>query len=161
MAIFEPLRRGAEEFIDSLGEGWDWLRSRSAAALTRFRRSRDEEDPALPSGDHWGLLAADLAETDDEVVVRVEAPGLEEKDLSVSIASGQLVVRGEKRHEREEKRAHYHVFESAYGSFERRFALPCAVEEHRAQARYRNGVLTVRIPRGDSAKPRRIRVTAA
>ena len=164
MGILEPLRRGAEEFIDTLGDGWDRLRERSASALTRFRRtgSEDEEDvlPALPRGDRWGLLAANVAETDDEVVVRVEAPGLEEKDFSVSVASDQLVVRGEKRLERESQEAEYHLFESAYGAFERRFRLPCPVVGDRAEARYRNGVLTVRLPRAEHARRKRIAVKA-
>ena len=163
MAIFEPLRRGAEEFIESLGEGWDWLRERSASALTRFRTTSHPNDASelAPREDSWGLLASELAETDDEVVVRIEAPGLEEEDFSVSVQDGQLVVRGEKRWEREDRRAHYHLLESAYGAFERRFPLPCAVESDRAQARYRNGVLSVRLPRREDARRRRIDVKAA
>ncbi len=164
MTILEPLRRGAEEFIDTLGEGWDWLRNRSASALTRFRPGREggEADlPALARGDGWGLLASNVAETDDEVIFRIEAPGLDEKDFSVSVVSGQLLVRGQKRYEREDERAHYHLFESAYGSFERWFELPCAVDAERAKARYRNGVLTVRMPRTEAAKRRHIHVKAA
>ncbi len=162
-AILEPLRRGAEGFIDTLGEGWDWLRDRSESALTKFRRTNKDEDdflPAMARGDGWGLLSSDIAETDDEVVVRVESPGMEEKDFSVAVESHQLVVRGEKRFEREDRNAEYHLFESAYGAFERRFPLPCAVESEHAQAKYRNGVLTVRLPRAEHARPKRIRVQA-
>lgn len=164
MAFFEPLRRGAEEVLDTLGEGWDWLRDRSASALTRFRGTHREEDRDLPAslrGDQWGLLATDIAETDDEVVVRVEAPGLEDKDFSVTVVAGQLVIRGEKRFERQDQNANYHLFESAYGAFERRLPLPCAVESDRADARYRNGVLTIRLPRAEGARRKRIRVNAA
>lgn len=165
MAIFEPIRRGAEEFFDTLGEGWEWLRNRSASALTRFRGSResrgDEELPAVLRGDSWAMLASDVAETDDQLIVRIEAPGLEEKDFSISVVADQLVVRGEKRFEREDRRAHYHLLESAYGAFERRFALPCAVDADRAEAKYRNGVLTIRLPRSVRSGPRRIRVRAA
>jgi HSP20 family protein len=163
-AIFEPLRRGAEELIDTVGEGWDWLRERGDAALTRFRRTREDEDAAPPlarSGDSWGLLASDVAETDDEVVVRIEAPGLEEKDFSVCVVADRLLVRGRKRFERQEQGAHYHLFESAYGAFERTFALPCEVDADRAQARYRRGVLTVRLPRSERSRRRRIQVEAA
>ena len=166
MSIFEPLRRGAGEFIDTLGEGWDWLRRRGASALTRFRRSgRGDEDAPVPirDGDCWGLLAANLAETDDDVFVRIEAPGLEDDDFSVSVISNELVVRGEKHFEREDKRAHYHLFESAYGAFERRFWLPCDVDADRTTARYRKGVLTIRLPRAekDRRSRRRIHVKAA
>jgi HSP20 family protein len=163
LAMLEPLRRGAEEIVDTLSEGWDRLRERSASALTRFRSSGEDKDAALAGlgrGDRWGLLSADIAETDDDVVVRVEAPGLEEKDFSVTVVDGQLVVRGEKRFEREDKKAEYHLFESAYGAFERRLPLPCSVKSDQAKARYRNGVLTVRLPRAEHAKRKRIRVTA-
>jgi HSP20 family protein len=163
MTRFEPLRRGAEEFVDTLSEGWDRLRDRSAAALTRFRGTQDEADAAFPElgrGDRWGLLSADIAQTDDDVVVRVELPGLEEKDISVTVVNDWLTVRGEKRFEREDQNAEYHLFESAYGAFERRFPLPCAVKSKRAKARYRNGVLTVRMPRAEHAKRKQIRVTA-
>jgi HSP20 family protein len=164
LTIFEPLRRGAEEFIDSLGEGWDWLRERGGAALTRFRRTREDEESSVPGtwrGDSWGLLASDVAETDDEVVVRIEAPGLEEKDFSVQVLGGHLFVRGHKRFERQEQKAHYHLFESAYGAFERAFALPCEVEADRARATYRRGVLTIRLPRSERSRRRRIQVKAA
>ena len=162
MAILEPIRRGAQEIAESLGEGWEWLRNRSAAALTRFRRSR-EDDEALPPiyrEDRWSLLPSDVAELDDEVVIRIEAPGLDEKDFSITVVAGRLVVRGQKRFERERREAHYHLFESAYGAFERSFQLPCEVDSAGAEAKYRNGVLTVRLPRAGGGKRRRIHVRA-
>lgn len=164
MQIMEPIRRGAGELIDTLSEGWDWLRSRSASALTRFTGSDDVDDASIPRsvrGTSWGLLTSDMAETDEEIVVRVEAPGLDEKDLSVVVEAGALVVRGQKRFEREDRRAEYVLLESAYGAFERRLALPCAVDADRAEAKYRNGVLTVRLPRSEEDRRRRIRVEAA
>ncbi len=163
MAILEPIRRGAHEIAESIGEGWDWLRDRSAAALTRFRRTR-EDDEALPPRyreDRWSLLPSDLVELDEEVVVRIEAPGLEEKDFSISIVAGQLVVRGQKRFERSSREGHYHLFESAYGAFERAYALPCEVDNERAEAKYKNGVLTIHLPRvGGGQRGRRIPVRA-
>lgn len=164
MTIFEPLRRGVDEVRDTLEEGWDWLRDRSASALTRFRRTRGDDDTAVLAthrGDSWGLLASDIVENDEDVVVRVEAPGLEEKDFSISVEAEQVVVRGEKLFEHEDRQAHYHLFESAYGVFERRFALPCAVDADRAEAKYRNGVLNIRLPRSEKSPRRRIRVKAA
>lgn len=164
MAIFEPLRRGAEEFIDTLGEGWEWLRDRSASALTRFRRTPQEQNSSLPDitrGDSWGLLASDVVETGDELIVRVEVPGLEEQDLTISVVNDQLVVQGQKRLERERRQAHYHLLEAAYGAFERRVGLPCSVDADHAEAKYRNGVLTVRLPRSEKHRARRIRVKGA
>ncbi len=161
MAIFEPLRRGAEELIETLGDGWQWLRDRGASALTRFRDDDVPDGPLASRADSWGLLASEVAETDDEIVVRVEAPGLDEKDISVTVVSGQLVVRGRKRFEREDRGARYHLFESAYGAFERRLALPCAVDADRARAHYRSGVLTIRLPRAARDGRRRIEIRAA
>jgi len=164
MQFLEPIRRSAAELVDTIGDGWDWLRDRSASALTRFRGSRADGSESVPGavqGDSWGLLASDIARTDDELVVRIEAPGLEEKDFSVSVVSGNLVVRGEKRFEREDRQAHYYLLESAYGAFERRLPLPCDVDADRAEARYRNGVLTVRLPRSENDRRKRIAVEAA
>ncbi len=163
MAFLEPLRRGAEELIDTLGEGWDWLRDRSASALTRFRHTPQDEEglPTRRTGDSWGLLASEIATTDDEIIVRIEAPGLDERDVSVEVEADQLVVRGRKRFEREDRGARYVLFEAAYGAFERRFGLPCRVDGDRAKARYRKGVLTVRLPRVESERARRVRVEAA
>ena len=93
MSILEPIRRGAEQLVDILGEAWDRLRQRSSAALTRFRHTGEENEailPALHRSDGWGLLASDIAETDHEVVVRVEAPGLDQKDFSVSVVADEL-----------------------------------------------------------------------
>jgi len=162
MAILEPMRRGAEEFVDALGEKWDWLRERGASALTRFRtREDDPARPPLRRGEAWGLLASDVAETDDEVVVRLEAPGLEEKDFSVTTVGDELIVRGEKRMERDAQEADWHGLEAAYGGFERRIPLPCRVAADRARAGHRNGVLMLRMPKTPDHQPRQISVQAS
>ena len=164
MDVLDPIRRGAGEFFDSLVDGWEWLKERSASALTRFRPTDDARDLDLPADfrrDGWALLASNLSETDDELVLRMETPGLDEKSLSVFCDAGQLVVQGEKHVERETSRARYHLIESAFGAFERRFHLPCPVDSDRARAQYRRGVLTVRLPKTDAAKRRRIRVHSA
>jgi HSP20 family protein len=159
MALLDPIRRGAGELYESLGEGWDWLRRRGAAALTRFHPSEDERSiEAVPGGDRWGLLASSVAEMEDEVVVKVEAPGMESADFTILVDEGSLVVRGEKRVDREEKKARYHVVEVAYGRFERRIPLPCEVDSERASASYRRGVLSVHLPRAERERRRQIRV---
>lgn len=157
----EPLRRGAEEVIETLSEGWERLRQRSSGALTRFRRRREgAEDPAaLPAVEEtWGLLSAEVAETKDGLVVRVEAPGMNEEDFHISVDGNVLAIRGEKRFEREDKDANYYLFESAYGSFERRLPLPFEVKGDDAKARYRRGVLTIELPRVEGPHTRRIPV---
>jgi HSP20 family protein len=99
-----------------------------------------------------------VREEDTQVVVRLEAPGMEREDFDISVVQGRtLVVRGEKRVEREESRGRYHVIESAFGLFERVIALPVEVSDDGARARYRRGVLTVTLPKAGS-ESRRIEV---
>jgi len=160
MALLDPIRRGAEDLYESLSEGWDWLRQRGAAALTRFHPHEEDEGSVLVRGrgDTWGLLASSVAETDDEVVAKVEAPGMEARDFTLLVDESQLVIRGEKRVDREEKKARYHMVEVAFGRFERRIPLPCEVDPDGARASYDRGVLTVRLPRAEHEKRRQIRV---
>ncbi len=161
MSWLEPLRRGAGEILESVAEGWERLRRRSAGALTRFRRKQAGEEGVPLPAETFGLLAAEVAETRDALVVRLEAPGMREEDFEVLCTDRHVVVRGEKHFEREEKDASYLLFESAYGAFERVFPLPFPVRPEGAEARYRRGVLTVRIPRAGERRERRIPVRIA
>jgi HSP20 family protein len=97
----------------------------------------------------------DVRETDDEVLVTAEMPGLEEKDFELTLAQDELTIRGEKHREHEEKGA-VHRYERSYGAFERRIPLPCEVEAEKARAAYRNGVLKVTLPKAAEAR-RRVR----
>ncbi len=95
----------------------------------------------------------DVRETDDEVLVGAELPGLEEKDFELHLTQDALTIRGEKRHEEEEKGS-VHRFERSYGVFERTLPLPCEVDPEKADATYRNGVLSVTLPKAPSARRR-------
>ena len=95
----------------------------------------------------------DVSETDDEVVVTAEMPGLNEKDFELNLTGDLLTLKGEKRHEREEKeKGSVHRIERSYGSFQRSIQLPCEVVAEKATADYRNGVLTVTLPKAPSAQ---------
>jgi HSP20 family protein len=95
----------------------------------------------------------DVRETDDTVLVTAEMPGLEEKDFELSLAEGVLTLKGEKRHEHEEKeKGSFHRIERGYGTFQRRIALPCEVVAEKATAEYRKGVLTVTLPKAPAAR---------
>jgi len=95
----------------------------------------------------------DVSETDDEVLVTAEMPGLEEKDFELNLKGDLLVLKGEKRHEYEKKEeGAVHRIERGYGSFQRTIQLPCEVVAEKASADYRNGVLTVTLPKAPSAK---------
>ncbi|WP_333842799.1 Hsp20/alpha crystallin family protein [Pelomicrobium sp.] len=165
--MLDQIKRVGKEIGETLGrawenlaEGWRELLSRCGNALTQFSRSKEsgtEED--LPVAyPRWGLLAGEVIERDQEILVRLELPGLEKEDCSVVVEDNTLVVRGEKRFDRDTLGAHYHIVERAYGRFERAIPLPRHVEAERAEATFRNGVLTVRLPKAGNASPRRIEI---
>ena len=163
MNTLDQIRDGLTRAWDSVSEGWQELRSRTADALTRFtpRSGGDVEsagERVARSAPRWGLVTADVREDDRQVVVRLEAPGLEREDFDISVLEGRvLVVRGEKHIEREATEGRYHVLESAFGVFERAVPLPAEVSEEGAKARYRRGVLNVTLPKSGGGR-RKIKV---
>ena len=146
---------------ENLSEGWRELFNRSSDALTRFVHSKPDNQIEITSRSgfpRWSLLAGEVEETDREVVVRVELPGMEKEDCRVTIEGNTLYLSGEKRFERETSDSTYHIMERAYGSFQRAIPLPRDVDGDRAEATYKNGVLTVRLPKTASESARRITV---
>ena len=105
----------------------------------------------------WGP-AVDVRETENEVIVDMEIPGLEPGDLDVSVTDGTLTVKGEKKLEREEKRGDFRLAERSYGSFSRTVALGVPVEAERAEAVHRQGVLTITLPKTEKSKAKKINV---
>lgn len=99
----------------------------------------------------------DVAEERDRILVKVEVPGVDEKNLSIHFEDGLLTIRGEREFERKEDR-NYHRIERAYGTFVRTFSLPRSVDAASISANYRNGVLEVEIPKKEEAKPRQIQI---
>ncbi|HEX6081744.1 MAG TPA: Hsp20/alpha crystallin family protein [Methylomirabilota bacterium] len=102
----------------------------------------------------------DVSETKDSLVCTVEVPGMEEKDLQVSLQENLLTIKGEKRKEREEKDEHYHRVERSYGEFERSFRFSTPIRGDEVKASYKDGVLEVRVPKAEEAKAREIEVQA-
>jgi HSP20 family protein len=146
----------------SLSDGWHELLSRSSNALTRFTRGKDEASvrgTGLDAFPQWSLLAGELEETAKDVWVRVELPGLNKEDCQISIEGNVLNLSGEKHFSRETKDSTYHVMERAYGAFSRSFVLPRNVNVDKAEASFKNGVLTVRLPKVGGEAPKSIAVT--
>jgi HSP20 family protein len=114
-------------------------------------------DDALPSGT-WAP-AVDVAEDKDRIHVKVEVPGMEEKDLRINYEDGLLTVSGERQFEKRDDRS-YHRIERAYGTFVRSFNLPRTVDPNKIVASYRDGVLEIEIPKKDEAKPKKIEINA-
>ena len=112
-------------------------------------------DDQLPSGT-WAP-AVDVAEEGDKIFVKVEVPGMDEKDLKIHFEDGLLTVTGERQFERKDDR-NYHRIERSYGSFVRTFSLPRSVDANAIVAHYRNGVLEIEIPKKEEAKPRQIAI---
>jgi len=147
---------------ENLSEGWRELLSRSSNALTHFSRNKDDTKSGsgmLATFPRWSLLAGEVEETDKEILVRVEVPGIEKKDCRITIEGNVLYVNGEKHYERETHDSTYHVMERAYGAFQRTIPLPRNVDADNAEASYRNGVLNIRLPKVDGKNSRTVSVT--
>lgn len=100
----------------------------------------------------------DISETDKEIKVEAEFPGLDEKDLEISISENILTVKGEKRQENERKDRHYFFTERSYGSFCRQFTLPASVDEDKIEAAFHKGVLTILLPKRAEVVEQRKRI---
>ena len=105
----------------------------------------------------------DVSESDDAYEVTAELPGLEEKDVEVLLDRNLLTLKGEKRAEREEKGKDYHLTERTFGTFRRSIPLPAEVDQGKVEAHFRNGVLTVKLPKAEQARSqaKRIEVRSA
>lgn len=100
----------------------------------------------------------DVSESDDEYVVSAEIPGANKDDVSVEVNEGILSIRGEKKSEREEKKEKRHYVERSYGSFNRYFRLPSNANADRIDASFKDGVLTITIPKTEESKPKVVSV---
>jgi HSP20 family protein len=120
-----------------------------------FRGGSQEEEAIMPSA--W-VPAADIAEREDDYVVRMEIPGVPKEDVRITIQESVLTVRGEKKQEKESRGSQYHRVERSYGSFTRSFALPSAVKADAIDATYRDGILQVTLPKAEEARPKQVDV---
>lgn len=104
------------------------------------------------------LPSIDVAETDDSVVVKAELPGVNQSDVDITIVNDVLTLKGEKKEEKEIKKENYHRVERSYGSFQRTVSLPTGVQADKAKAVYKDGILTVTVPKSEEAKPKTIKI---
>ena len=149
----EALKNFIGRVRQSFTEGWREL-GRSSGALTHFRTDGTQKDQSPQEFPSWSLLAAETWETAQSVVIRVEIPGMNEDDLAADIHGNILRIRGEKRSGAAQQGRRYHLMERAYGLFERSIPLPHGVDDERAEVAYRDGVLTVILPKTEIAPPR-------
>jgi len=104
------------------------------------------------------FLRLDVAETDDAVVVTAEVPGIDPKEVDISLRENVLSIKGEKKHEKEEKGKDYQRIERAYGTFSRRVTLPSYIDPEKVEADYKDGILTITVAKKAEAKPKTIKV---
>ena len=106
-------------------------------------------------------LSVDIGESAKAYTISAELPGVDEKNIEVSVADGILVIRGEKHQEKEEKDKQHYMSERRYGAFQRMFALPKGTDDSKVEARFHNGVLTVSVPKPAETPARKVDVKAA
>ncbi|MEW5423345.1 Hsp20/alpha crystallin family protein [Amorphus sp. 3PC139-8] len=140
---FESLRREIENVFDTFGTGF-WRRSARAPLSAERTWLPQMAFPVSP--------AVDVTEKDAAFEITVELPGLDEKDVDVSVANGVLTIKGEKKEEKEEKQKDYYLSERRYGSFQRSFPLPEGVDSDKIEAVFKKGLLSVTLPKTPEAQ---------
>jgi HSP20 family protein len=105
--------------------------------------------------------AVDIHENENELVLKADLPEVEPKQVGIQIENGTLTLRGERRFEEQKNGKAYHRIERGYGSFVRAFALPDTVDAEKVKADYKNGVLTITLPKKEVAKPRTVNIEVA
>ena len=132
---FFPLQREMNRIFDDFFQGWDVAPfAGPSARLAAFHPS------------------IDVKESDKEISVKAELPGLEEKDVEVLLDNETLTIKGEKKEEKEDKGKGYYHVECSYGSFHRVIPLPAGIDKKKVQAQFKNGVLNITLPKAEEAK---------
>jgi HSP20 family protein len=126
--------------------------------LSLFRNMGETELP-LTAGSF--VPAVDIYEDKDKLVLKIEVPGIDEKDLDVHVENNTLTVKGERKFEKEEKEENFHRIERSYGSFYRSFTLPSTVETDKVTAKYTAGVLKLEMKKKAEAQPKQIKIEVA
>ena len=140
-----------------------WNPFRDLARVEREMEGMFGRPPRWPwgAGERGWAPAVDLIDGKDEIVLRADLPGLDEKDIEVTVQDGTLTIRGQRKEEKEEKKEDYYYNERAYGAFTRTLALPAGVDRDRVKATFTKGVLEVHLPKAKEAKGTKIEVKAA
>jgi HSP20 family protein len=142
---------------------WELTTWRPFRELDRMRGEMDrlwdsffEGKPKVRFGEWFPSL--DVAETKNDIVVKIELPGMDQKDIDISLSDGHLIIKGEKKQEKEGKEENYHFIERSYGTFTRSVQLPKEVKHDKVTASYKNGVLRVVLPKSEEAKKKEVKV---
>jgi HSP20 family protein len=162
MARLLPATTGPERRITMELTRWDPFRDLQSLQ-DRMNRLFSESvarvtgKPDEVFGGNWAPTV-DIYDDDHEFVVKADLPGLEIKDIDLHIQENILTLKGERHMEKEVEKDRYHRIERSYGSFQRSFTLPNIVDPEKVKARFKDGVLEIRIPKLERAKPKQIQV---
>jgi len=163
LKLVNILTRGA--LVQKRGEVMELAHWRPFGELSPFRREMEKlwdrslgEMPIARTLTESWMPSVDISETKNNFVVKAELPGLEAKDVNVSISGDVLTIRGEKKAEEEEKDEHYHFVERYSGSFQRVFQLPSGIKAEEIKATFDKGVLKITLPKVEEAKKKKIEV---
>ena len=139
---------------------WDPLRELRAMQEQMNRLFEMSRDRTFGEPFEQGLWQppVDIYEDDSEVVVKMEVPEIDQKDIDVHVEENTLIIQGERKLEREEKKQNYHRIERCYGTFRRSFSLPASVDQERISATCERGVLKLVLPKRTAARQRQIEV---
>jgi len=102
----------------------------------------------------------DIYETENELILKADLPDVKLEDIEVRVENQTLTLKGERKFEKDESNSGFHRIERQYGTFVRTFTVPTSVDPERVAAEYKNGVLTVRLPKKEAAKPRQVKILA-
>ena len=142
---FTNLRREIDRLFDDFAWGSPWRMPSP--------RSLFDAEPFWRREITWGKVpAVDIADTEKAYEITAELPGMDEKNVEVKFADGLLTIKGEKREEKEEKKKDYHLSERSHGSFQRSFTVPDGVDADKIDATFKDGVLTVTLPKTPEAQ---------
>jgi HSP20 family protein len=141
---FESLRREVDRLFEDFGVS-SWR--------SPFGRSVFDVEPFWRGEVSWGKApAVDIAESDKAYEITAELPGMDESNIDVKFSDGTLTIKGEKKDEKEEKKKDYYLSGRRYGSFQRSFGVPDGVDADKIEAHFKNGVLTVMLPKMPQAQ---------
>ena len=142
--VWQSFRSEMDRLFDRFGGGF---------GFPSLRRMFDIE-PAWRTSFSFSTPAIDMREDEKAYKISAELPGIDAKDIDISVSGDMLVLKGEKRQEKEEKDKNYHFSERAYGSFQRAFELPSSVDRDKVAADFSKGVLTITLPKtAEAQKP--------
>ncbi len=135
------------------------LQNRMNRLFEDSMRGARDSDTSL-GGAAWSP-PVDIYETENEIILKAELPGVDQNGIDIQVESNTLSLRGERKMETDTRRENYYRIERAYGSFYRSFTLPGSVNQERIHADYKDGVLTVELPKREETKPKQIKVAVS